>query len=391
MSVTDVYLSDSDRELRARMRQLAKGRLGELAAEVAEHSEISEELVGLLADAGLFRLVVPAAYGGLHPTVKAIPICIVREELMRICPQADSLFTMQGIAAYGINLLGCEEQRLKYLPDLARGSKLGALALTEPEAGSDVGGIKTSARLSGNQYILNGIKCFITNAPRADVYVTVAKTAAGETEQALSAFVVEKGAAGMQMGKIPELLAPHTLAEVYFDNCTVPATALLGYLGQGFHLAMRTLDMFRGSVGAAAVGLAKAAMNYAICYAEERSQFGRRLSAFQATKFKLADMATQLAAAELLVYQAAYKKDCGAEQVTLEASMAKLFGSEMAARVADEALQIHGGNGLTRRYPIERLYREARGLRIYEGTSEIQRIVIAGQVLAKWREYREID
>jgi alkylation response protein AidB-like acyl-CoA dehydrogenase len=284
------------------------------------------------------------------------------------------------LGSYPILLAGTEAQKAAFLPPLARGEQVPAFALTEPEAGSDAGALATRAERDGDGWRLTGVKRFISNAPAADLYVVFARSAPERGAKGISAFIVPGDAPGLS-GTPMHTLAPHVIGELTFDGCRVPAASLLGAEHEGWRVAMGTLDVFRASVGAQAVGLAQAALDLALGHARSRVQFGQPLAQFQLVQAKLADMATELRAARLLVYSAARLKDAGAARVTLESSMAKLFATEMAHRVIDQAVQIHGGLGVLRGAPIERLYREARAPRIYEGTSEIQRLIIARQLL----------
>jgi acyl-CoA dehydrogenase len=313
-------------------------------------------------------------------------MCLAREAIAASSGFADSVYAVQGLGCYPIVLAGSTELKRKYVEDAARGSAIGAFALTEAGAGSDPAGIATEARRDGNDYVISGAKTFISNAGLATFYVVFARTGPGAGAKGLSAFVVDADAPGFQVDRQIPLLAPHPIGELRFDECRVRADHRLGDEGEGLKIALSTLDLFRSSVGAAACGIAGRALREAAQYADHRQQFGSTLSEFQATKIALADMATELDASRLLVYRAAWTKDDGAARVTRESSMAKLFATEAAQRIVDRAVQIHGGRGVTRGSVVERLYREVRALRIYEGTSEIQRLVIADQFLKSMRE-----
>jgi acyl-CoA dehydrogenase len=291
------------------------------------------------------------------------------------------MFAMQGLGSYPITLAGSEEVKRRLLPRVKSGDAIAAFAITEPEAGSDVSAIQMTARRDGPDYILDGVKTFISNAGVADFYTVFAKTCPDKGSKGISAFVVEKEAPGIRVEEKIELIAPHPIGRLRFDGCRVRCSNLLGEEGQGFRLAMATLDTFRPTVGAAALGLAWRAVDEAISYAKRRVQFGKPLSEFQATQMKLAEMATELDAARLLVYRAAWEKDTGGVRVTVDSAMAKLYATEAAGRIIDAAVQIHGGAGVVRGSVVERLYRECRALRIYEGTSEIQKLIIAGRLL----------
>jgi acyl-CoA dehydrogenase len=294
---------------------------------------------------------------------------------------ADVTMAMQGLGSYPIFLVGNKAQKDKYLPKIGRGEMLTTYALTEPEAGSDVNGMKSEAYEKSDGFILNGNKRFISNGYAAHIMVAFVKTPLANNARALSAFIVEKGFEGFAITKRLKMLAPHDLVELSFDDCCVPKENLLGKVGEGFKIAMRTLDVFRMSVGAAAVGIGRAAFDVALNYAKKRAQFGSPIAKFQAIQLKLAEMAAELDAARALVYRAAILKDRGVANVSKQASMAKFFATEAAFRAVDQGVQIHGGIGVMQGSVIERLYREIRALRIYEGTSEIQRLIIANSLL----------
>jgi acyl-CoA dehydrogenase len=288
---------------------------------------------------------------------------------------------MQGLGSYPILLGGNEAQKTKYLARIGTGEWLTTYALTEPEAGSDVSGIRSEARETPDGFILNGMKRFISNGYAARIAVVFAKTPAADNPRALSAFILEKGMPGFTVSKRMKMIAPHDLAELKFDNCFIPRENLLGKVGEGFKIAMKTLDLFRMSVGAAAIGIGQAAFDAALDYAKKRVQFGKPIAQFQAIQFKLAEMATELDAARALVYRAAIVKDRGGDHVSRAASMAKFYATEVAFRAVDQSLQIHGGLGVLQGSAVERLYREVRALRIYEGTTEIQKLIIASTFL----------
>jgi acyl-CoA dehydrogenase len=332
----------------------------------------------VLAKADLLRYAIAAPGGRIG--VRAL--CLIRESLSYSSALADLAFVMQGLGTYPLSLAAPEHVRDFWLARAAQGQSIAAFALTEAEAGSDVSAIQTTARREGDTYIINGSKRFISNAGLADFYTVFARTGSRRDNRAeLSAFVVGARMPGFSVRERTRMISPHPIGEIEFKDCRVPAEDMVGREGDGFQLAMQTLDTFRASVGAAACGMAGRALDEAITYAKNRRQFGRALSEHQLIQEKLADMMTELDAARLLVYRAAYLKDAGVERVTREASEAKLFATEAAGRIIDSALQIHGGAGLVHGSRIERLYRDVRALRIYEGTSEIQKLVIAGQLL----------
>ena len=346
-----------------------------------EELDVDEALrtyVFLLAEAGLLRhaIAVPGQPFDLRG------FCIIRETLSYFSSLADLAFVMQGLGTYAISMAATEHVRDFWLDRAATGKAIAAFALTEPDAGSDVGAIKTQARHENDAYFIDGRKRFISNAGVADFYTVFARTGTREDDRAeISAFIVSSRMPGFTVAERTEMLAPHPIGELEFNGCRVPAEDMIGAPGDGLRLALQTLDTFRASVGAAACGMAGRALDESIRYAKSRRQFGRPLSDHQLIQEKLADMATELDAARLLVYYAAFLKDTGAERSTREASEAKLFATEAAGRIIDQAVQIHGGAGLVRGSVVERLYRDVRALRIYEGTSEIQKLVIAGQLL----------
>ena len=374
-------LSREEEALRQAVALTGREVLAPLAEAWGERDELNWELARALGREGLFPLLVPKDYGGsLDGPFRSMTLCLVREELARTCVAAEELFAIQGLGSHPILLAGTEAQKCEWLPPLAEGEQIPAFALTEPDAGSDAAALQTRAERHGEEWVLTGTKRFISNAPAAHVYVVFAKTAPERGAKGISAFLVPRDAPGLS-GTPLRTLAPHVIGELTFARCRVPLTSLLGPEHDGWRIAMATLDVFRASVGAQAVGLAQAALDLALAHATRRVQFGQPIAQFQTIQAKLADMATEIRAARLLVHSAARLKDAGAPRVTLESSMAKLFATEMAHRVVDQAVQIHGGAGVLRGSPIERLYREARAPRIYEGTSEVQRLIIARQLL----------
>jgi acyl-CoA dehydrogenase len=339
----------------------------------------AKKVIAALANAGLLKLVVPAAYGGRLPQVDLRSICLAREQLAFYSALADLMLTMQGLGSYPITLAGNETLKNHYLPAVATGNLIAAFALTEPEAGSDVASMQTTAVLDGRDFVINGKKIFISNAGIADFYTLFVKTDPTKGSKGISAIVVDANTPGLMVRPV-KLIAPHPIGEVILEDCRVPQTQLLGELGAGIKIALGTLDTFRASVGALALGLAQRALTEAKNYAQTRRQFGRALQEFQTIQIKLADMATALEAARLLVYRAAWLKDQG-QTIKKEAAMAKLFATEAAQEVIDQAVQIFGGRGLIQGAITERLYRDIRATRIYEGTSEIQKLIIANELL----------
>jgi acyl-CoA dehydrogenase len=308
-------------------------------------------------------------------------LALAREILARHDGLLDFAFAMQGLGTGPISLFGSKSQRKTYLPPVVRGERIAAFALSEPQAGSDVGAIATRARRDGDHWILDGTKTWISNGGIADHYVVFARSGEGPGTRGLSAFIVEAGTPGLEIAARIALIAPHPLATIGFHSCKVPGGALIGGPGEGFRIAMATLDVFRTTVGAAALGLARRALDEALARTRERKVFGKPLAEFQLTQARLADMALAVDAAALLVYRAAWVKDTSDGRVTREAAMAKLFATEAAQQVIDSALQLFGGAGVVAGAAVERLYREVRALRIYEGTSEIQKLVIAGTLM----------
>ncbi len=348
------------------------------AAEEGDTDAQLREFVAALAEAGVLRYAVGSP--GTKLDVRAL--CLIREALSYSSALADLAFVMQGLGTYAISQAAPEHVRDFWISRAAEGKAIAAFALTEPDAGSDVASIKTTARRDGDAYVLDGNKRFISNAGVADFYTVFARTGTDANGRAaLSAFIVGARMPGLSVVKRTEMISAHPIGEIEFKDCRVPADNLIGAEGDGFLLAMRTMDMFRASVGAAACGMARRALDEAVRYATNRKQFGRLLAEHQLIQDKLADMITELDAARLLVYRAAHLKDLGTARVTREASEAKLFATEAACRIIDSAVQIHGGAGLVRGSVVERLYRDVRALRIYEGTSEIQKLIIAGQLL----------
>lgn len=353
------------------------------AREIEPHAGVEDDIeglarhfVGLLARGGFLNYAVAA------PKLDIRALCLVREALSYSSSLADLAFVMQGLGTYAIAQAAPDHVREFWLARALQGKAIAAFALTEPDAGSDVASLKTEARRDGEAYIIDGRKRFISNAGIADFYTVFTRTGTRhDGRPMLSAFVVGSKMQGFSVIERTEMIAPHPIGEIAFSGCRVPAEDMVGNEGDGFRLAMETLDTFRASVGAAACGMARRALDEAIRYASVRKQFGRLLCEHQLVQEKLAEMATELDAARLLVYRAAYLRDTSEARVTREASEAKLFATEAAGRIIDSAVQIHGGAGLVRGSVVERLYRDVRALRIYEGTSEIQKLVIAGQLL----------
>ena len=375
----DFSFTPEEQLLQKEVKHLAETSIEPIAHEADESNRVHKGLMKILARSGLLKYTVPKEHGGYG--IKVTNLCIIREELARISAQADTNFIMQGLGSYPISLGGTIDQKNKYLPDIAAGSAIAAFALTEPHAGSDVINMLTEATREDDEWVLNGSKKFISQAGDANTYTVFAKTDPAAGSRGISAFIVEKGTPGFDDSIQMELMAAHPIGEPIFTNCRIPYTNIIGEPGQGIRLALGTLDTFRTTVGAAAVGMGQAAYEAALNYSRNRKAFGQSISDFQVNQFKLADMAVSLDAARLLNYRAAWLKDSGQETIIKEASFAKLFATEAASRIVNESLQIHGGAGLQKGNRIERLYREIRALTIYEGTSEIQRQTIARQLL----------
>jgi acyl-CoA dehydrogenase len=343
-------------------------------------------LVRSLGQGGWLRhAVAGTAHGGVGETIDTRAICLIRETLARHSGLADFAFAMQGLGSGAISLGGSPEQRAAWLPRVARGEAIAAFALSEPEAGSDVAAMACAAREEGGGYVLDGEKTWISNGGIADVYVVFARTGEASGARGISAFIVEAGTPGFEIAERIEVIAPHPLARLRFSGCRVPAAHRIGPAGEGFKLAMRTLDVFRTSVAAAALGFGRRALDEALQRATTRRMFGQTLADFQLTQAKLAQMATTVDTAALLTYRAAWQRDQG-RGVTREAAMAKLCATEGAQQVIDAAVQIFGGLGVVSEVPVERLYREIRALRIYEGATEVQQLIIARELLKDVKE-----
>ena len=351
------------------------------AGEPDDVEKAARRLVQQLGKEKFLEFTVPADYGGKRDKVQARDLCVLREELARGSALADAMFALQALGSYPVTQAGSDQQKRRYLPRVASGEAIAAFALTEPEAGSDVASLQTQAIRRNDTYLIRGTKRFISNAGIAAHYIVFASTAPDKKPQGISAFIVDAEAPGLFVKEKTAVMSPHPLGVIAFENCVVAADSLLGAEGEGLDIAYGSLDILRCTVGAAALGLAQRALNEAIRHSQERRQFGRAIAEFQGIQFKLADMATELEAARLLVYQAAWSHDCANADARVQSSMAKLFATEAAQRIIDQALQIHGGVGLVTGSIMERLYRDVRALRIYEGTSEIQRVIIARELL----------
>jgi alkylation response protein AidB-like acyl-CoA dehydrogenase len=378
----DFRLSGDQQLLRSTVREFAETEIRPHVREWDEAQQFPGELVSKMAALGLMGIQFPDEYGGAG--MSALEYCLCIEELARVDPAVSlSVAAHNGLCAAQIFMFGTEAQKQRYLVPLARGEQIGAWGLTEPGAGSDAAATRTTAVRDGDGWVLNGSKTFITHGTVGHVMVAIAATDRSRAAKGISAFIVERGTPGMTAGRKEDKLGMRAsdTSEVLFDNCRVPADHLLGTEGQGFINALQVLDAGRIGIAALAVGLAQGAFEAARDYASERRQFGQPIASFQAIQWKLADNATRIEAARLLTYRAAYLKDQG-RRMTLESAMAKLYSSEIAVRAAEDAVQIHGGYGFVKDYPAEKFFRDVKLTTIGEGTSEIQRLVIARQLLA---------
>jgi acyl-CoA dehydrogenase len=375
--MTDPFLEDRHRELAERVRVFGDKHLRASARDESDPAERTRDVIARLAEAELLGIAVPPPHGSMDLR----SLVVVREGLAYFSGVADAAFAMQGLGSHAVSRAGTDVQRNRWLPAVVAGEILCAFAVSEPEAGSDMAAVRTRADRDGALWRLTGVKTFISNAGLAGLYTVLARSAEGPDHRGLSMFLVDAEAPGIGV-KPQEAIAAHPLGEVRFEE--TPAV-LLGDEGRGYRLALETLDTFRPSVGAAACGMASRAFDESVRWVQVRRQFGRPLSEFQATQMALAEMHSELTAARLVVHQAAWLKDRGAERIAREGATAKLVATETAQRVVDRAVQIHGGQGVMRGATVERLYREVRALRIYEGTSEIQKLVIARHILKEKR------
>lgn len=362
-------------------RRIADEKVVPVRAELDEKEEFPWDIMKVLAQSDLFGLFIPEEYGGLGKG--SFELCIAVEELSRACVGVSTTYAANALGTYPILLHGSDEQKKKYLPDIAAGKKLVAFGLTEANAGSDAGGIQTTARLEGNEYILNGTKQWITNGGEADIYTIIALTDKSKGPRGASAFVVEKGTPGFTFGKKENKLGIRSSVtrELVFDNCRIPKDNIIGRDGIGFLVTMKTLDKSRTGVGAQGVGVAQGAFEEAVKFARQRHQFGHPVISFQAVQHMLADMAMQIEAARSLVYSVARFIDSGAKEMSKESAMAKAFATDVGMKVAVDAVQIMGGAGYMREYPVEKMMRDAKILQIYEGTNQIQRNVIGQEII----------
>lgn len=350
-------------------------------SEADDVDEACRDLVGVLGKAGWLRYAVPGESGGALDKLDSRALCLIRETLAYHAGLADFAFAMQGLGSGAITLYGSDELKQRFLPKVASGETIAAFALSEPEAGSDVAAMTTSATLDGDCYVLNGTKTWISNGGIADFYTVFARSEPIDGAKGISAFVVPANTPGLHIAERIEVIAPHPLATLHFENCRVPISQRLGAAGEGFKVAMQTLDIFRASVAAAALGFGRRALAEALTRAKQRQMFGQSLADFQMTQATLAEMATAMESSALLTYQAAWLRDVKGAITTREAAMAKMTATESAQQVIDAAVQIFGGLGVKRGEIVERLYREIRSLRIYEGATEVQKLIIARSLL----------
>jgi butyryl-CoA dehydrogenase len=374
-------LSDDQRMIRDLARKIARERIAPHAAHYDETETYPEESMRAILESGLFGIWVPEEYGG--SAMGCLALSLVTEEIAAACAATATQYLDQPLGGLPILLAGTEEQRKKYLPRLATGELLSAYSLSEPGAGSDAAGLRTTAVRRGGHYVLNGSKQWCTNGDHADVVTVFATVDASRRAKGVTAFLVEKGTPGFSVGKKEKKLgirASPTVA-LHFTDCAVPVEQRLGAEGEGFKIAMRTLDITRPATGSMAVGIAQAALEAAVGYARERQQFGQPIGAFQGIQFMLADMAMAVHGARLMVHHAARQVDAGIADNTLEDSMAKCFAADAAMKVTIDAVQVFGGYGYTREYPVERYMRDAKIMQIYEGTNQIQRLIVAKALL----------
>jgi len=378
----DYFLNEEQIMIRDLARQIAEERIVPVRAYLDEHNEYPSEIIKVLAQSDMFALFIPEEYGGLGKG--CFELCLAVEELSSACLGVATTFAANALGTYPIILFGSEEQKKKYLPKIATGEKTVAFGLTEANAGSDAGGIQTTAQLQGNEYVINGTKQWITNGGEADIYTIIAITDKSKGARGASAFIVEKGASGFTFGKKENKMGIRASAtrELIFDNCRVPKENIIAREGAGFIVAMKTLDQARIGVAAQGVGLAQGAFNEAVNFARKRIQFGHPIISFQAVQHMLADMAIQIEASRALTYAAARYLDSGAKDVSKESAMAKTLATDVAMKVTTDAVQVMGGAGYMKEYPVEKMMRDAKILQIYEGTNQIQRNVI-GQAIIK--------
>lgn len=377
----DYLLTEEQQMIKELCHQIAEEKIKPVAAEYDEKNEFPWDIVKIFAESDICGVYIPEEYGGMGGGV--LEMAIATEQLSWGCGGIALAFAATGLGTYPILLYANEEQKAKYLPDIASGKKLAAFCITEAEAGSDAGGIKTTAKKDGDHYILNGTKQWITNGGEAEVYTVIAMTDRSKGARGASAFIVDKDTPGVSFGKKEDKLGIRGSAtrEVIFTDCKIPKENLLGKEGLGFIVAMKTFDHSRPGVAAQAVGIAQRAVDEAVKYTHERRQFGNSISSFQGVQWMLADMATHVEAARAMIYSAARMVDSGAKNIAKVSAMCKLFASDTAMKVTTDAVQLFGGYGYMKEYPVEKLMRDAKITQIYEGTNQIQRSVIASALI----------
>ena len=377
----DYLLTDEQKMIQELARKIAVEKIKPVAAKYDASEEFPWDIMKVMAESDLFSIFVPAEYGGTGGGV--LDLCLAAEELSRACGGIAVCYAASALGTFPIILFGNEEQKKKYLPDLASGKKIAAFGITEPEAGSDASAIKTVAKKEGDYYILNGLKHFITNGGDAQTYTVVAMTDKTKGARGASAFIVEKGTPGFTFGKKEDKLGirASSTRELIFTDCKIPKENLLAKEGMGFIVTMKTFDKSRPGVAAQALGIAQGALDVAVKYSKQRQQFGKSISSFQGIQWMLADMATQIEAARALIYACAKEIDAGCKDVAKDSAMAKMYASDMAMKVTTDAVQILGGYGYMKDYPAEKFMRDAKITQIYEGTNQIQRSIIALQLI----------
>ena len=375
------FLNEQQLMIQELARQIAKEKIQPIAAELDKSGEFPYQIMKILAQSDLFGIFIEEKYGGSGGGV--LDLVIATEELSKACGGIAVCYAASALGSYPIILFGSEEQKKKYLPDLASGKKLAAFGLTEPNAGSDAGAIETTAKKEGDFYVLNGTKHFITNGEVADIYTVVAMSDKTKGSRGASTFIVEKGTPGFSFGKKEDKMGIRASAtsELIFNDCKIPKENLLGKEGFGFIIAMRTFDKSRPGVAAQALGIAQGALDLTVDYAHQRIQFGKPISSFQGIQFMLADISTEIEAGRALIYAAARAIDAGEKNIAKISAMTKLFASDMAMKVTTDCVQIFGGYGYMRDYPIEKFMRDAKITQIYEGTNQIQREIIATNLI----------
>lgn len=378
----EYFLTEDQAMIRDLARQIAEEKVVPVRHELDEKEEFPWDVMRVLAQSDLFGLFIPEEYGGLGKG--ALELCLAVEELSRACLGVATTYAANALGTYPLLFFGSEEQKRRYLPDIALGKRLVAFALTEANAGSDAAGIQTTARREGSEYVLNGTKQWITNGGEAEIYTVIAMTDRTKGARGASAFLVEKETPGFLFGKKEKKMGirASSTRELVFDNCRIPAENIIGREGLGFIVAMKTLDNARVGVGAQGVGVAQGAFDEAVKFARQRIQFGHPIITFQAVQHMLADMATEIEAARALVYSVARYVDSGAKDISMASAMAKVFATDVAMKVTTNAVQVMGGSGYMREYPVEKMMRDAKILQIYEGTNQIQRNII-GQAIIK--------